>query len=158
MTATAKPSMTDCLLDAFLNTDYLVHCGEQVVVVHVGQGHPALDKQIDASSWAIITADNPGAIPASDASNLMGTQLLDEAINKAGLKSLPTTARATKNAWPDEHGRLVIDPQSEWVHAMARQLGQLGVVCGLRDGVAELWLLDDRMLSAGHAHVHQFSP
>lgn len=155
MTASAEPSMTDRLLDAFLTTDYLVHCGEQVITVHIGQSHPALDEQVDASSWAIITAYNPGAAPASDALNLVRTQVLDEAIEKAGLKALTTTSRARTNDWPDEPGRLVIDPQSGWVHAMTRQLGQLGVVCGQHGRAAELWLLDEP--AVGHVHVHRFS-
>jgi len=156
MTATAEHSMTDRLLDAFLETDYLVHWGEQVTAVRIGQSHSALDEQLGGSSWAIITAHNPGGSKASDASNQARTQALDQAIETAGVKAIPTINRAGNNDWPDEPGRLLIDPLPEWIHATARQLGQLGVVRGRCNGVAELWLCDDGSLAISHAHVLRF--
>jgi len=55
--------------------------------------------------------------------------------------------------WPDEPGFLFSWKQRDDVFELARQFGQLGVVCARRGGIPELWLMTRPGFRPLPAHV-----
>jgi hypothetical protein len=140
MTAVAKPGMPEPLLHAFLNTDYLVDFGRQVIAVRIGSRHRELDTLAKAQTWSIISACNPGARQQPETLNREHGEALERIARIDGLQTWPVINRASGDDWPDEPALLVVDPTPDWVHTQARTFGQLGVVSGGSGEHAELWL------------------
>jgi hypothetical protein len=140
MTAVAKPGMPEPLLHAFLNTDYLVDFGRQVIAVRIGNRHGELDTVTQARTWSIISACNPGARQQPEPLNREHSEALERIARNDGLRTWPVINRASGDDWPDEQAVLVINPTADWVHTQARLFGQLGVVSSGFGQQAELWL------------------
>lgn len=158
MIAVAKSGVPEPLLHAFLNTDYLVDFGRQVIAVRVGSRHRELDTLTQARTWSIISACNQGARQQPDNLNLEQRKALERITRNDGLQTWPVINRASGGDWPDEPALLVINPTSDWVHAQARTFGQLGVVSGGFGEHAELWLYPPTGPVPDHPHVRVVGP
>lgn len=158
MSATVELSMSDDLLNAFVTSDYLVDIDENRLCVRIGQGHITLDRALKQRSWAILTTDNPGARELGETDNQARRALLVSEATQAGLTHFPSTHRASASDWNDEHGLLLLDPPSEWLHAQARRFGQLGIVHGRPGQPAELWLYASLNGAPAPSHVRQVYP
>lgn len=158
MSSHAEFSVNESLLNAFLATDYCVDIDEERLCVEIGQCCPALDAAAGQHSWVLITAFNPGAEQLDEGENLARHNELKAVVEDAGLPAWPSIHRARDGNWPDEHGLLVIDAPSEWVHHQARRFGQVGVVHGGQGQPAELWLYQDLDGQDAQAHVRRMLP
>ena len=140
MPAHSEPG-TD-LLQAFLQTEYVVLPRTKAFNVRIGECHRELDHILQHRSWAILTAFNPGAVAANADSNERHHQQLLAAIADAGLDFRPACNRDSRGRWPDEPSLLILDAESGWLTTLARRLGQLALVAGEPGRPAELWLVD----------------
>jgi hypothetical protein len=158
MSTAAKLSMSDDLLHAFLNTDYLVEIDGHRLCVNVGKVNAELDLALNQRSWAILTAENPGAQKLDEKGNRSRRKALEHEVIQAGLKHYSSVHRAQGNNWDDEHGLMLLDPASAWLHGRASRFGQLGIVHGRPGQPAELWLYALITEAPAHPHVVQVSP
>jgi hypothetical protein len=158
MSAVAKLSMSNDLLNAFCETDYIVDIDDQRLCVCIGQAHPALDAVLGHRPWAIITADNPGARSQGSDNNLARRKALAAEVEQAGLESFASTHRARAADWQDEYGLLLRDPPSGWLHAQARRFGQLAIVHGQPGRPAQLWVYAPLAGASAQCDVVQVNP
>lgn len=118
---------------AFLETAYHVVVAEQTFVLHIGQDHPVFDElltQFGYSSWAIVTACNPGAQKFSEQENTLRTERLRLAALNRGWRVCPSRNVAARGDWPDEPGLLLPGCGEAQAGQLARAYGQLAFVCG----------------------------
>ncbi len=157
MTMPAYSDPNADLLQAFLQTEYRVLPRADALDVTIGQCHRSLDERIEHCDWAILTAFNPGASREEPEVNERRHQQLLAAIADAGLDFLPACNRDPRGQWPDEPSLLVIGPDSGWLIALARRLGQLAVVAGRPGEAAELWLVAGDWSESLPEHVRRVS-
>ncbi len=141
MTMSAHSDPRADLLQAFLQTEYRVLPHADAIDVAIGKRHSRLDQITENRNWAILTACNPAAVVDRPGANEQRHQTLLAAIADAGLDFLPACNRDPYGQWPDEPSLLIITPESEWLIALARRLGQLALVSGRFGEIAELWLI-----------------
>ena len=142
MTTPAHSDPGADLLQAFLQTEYVVLPGTDAITVGVGKSHQELDHTLNHRSWAVVTAFNPGAIVTDKDTNERQHQTLLAAIADAGLDFRPASNRDPQAQWPDEPSFLIIDAEEDWLVMLTRRLGQLALIAGRPGQAAELWLID----------------
>jgi hypothetical protein len=120
---------------------YRVELASGAVELAIGEGSAELDRELDrvgASSWAIVTACNPGSVPLGEEENRRRTAELGRRLSDAGWSTHPAAGLDPERRWPDEPGFLVVDAPTGVVLALAGELGQAAIVAGRRGGPAEL--------------------
>ena len=142
MTMPAHSNPGADLLQAFLQTEYVVLPRADAIAIGIGKCHRELDHILDHRSWAVVTACNPGAVAADAEANERRHQQLLAAIADAGLDFRPACNRDPRQQWPDEPSLLIINAESDWLVELTRRLGQLALVAGQPGDPAELWLVD----------------
>ena len=129
------------LLAAYQATCYRVHPpGGPAVTVRVGPATPALDAALStagATSWAFVTADNPGPRRLSRAVNARRAAALVRAVRRRGLSTWPAVGLGHSGG-PTEHGVAVLDATTADAIALGRAFGQLAVLHGRRGGPVHL--------------------
>ena len=142
MTMPAHSDPRADLLQAFLQTEYVILPRANAIDIRIGQCHRELDSILQHRPWAVVTAYNPGGVAADAEANERRHQRLLAAIADAGLNFRPGCNRDPLGDWPDEPSLFIIDAESGWLVTLARRLGQLALVAGQPDRPAELWLVD----------------
>lgn len=142
MTMPAHSNPERDLLQAFLETEYMILPGADSIPVRIGNRHPELDNLLGDRPWAIVTACNPGAVASEPEANEQAHQQLLAAIADAGRDFLPACNRDPGHDWPDEPSLLIINAEFDWLIAVADRLGQLALVAGRPGQAAELWLIN----------------
>lgn len=131
---------------AFRATSYRVDAGFSVFDLRIGEHNPGFSswlQQQGISEWGIVTACNPGGRIVPDR-NADRTRRLQEEIVRRGWRHCNACNVADAGDWPDEPGFCIFDVEANSLCAMAREFGQVAVVCGSsHDGRGELVWLDD---------------
>jgi len=124
--------VTPGLRKAYLQTAYMVRAPQGVHALRIGALHPAFDALVSsagASTWAFITAWNPGSLPRSAEQNALAQAGLAEVVGGLGLVSWPAEGRADGGGWREE-SVCVLGLEAAGAVALARRFGQLAVVVG----------------------------
>ena len=120
------------LAGAFAATTYRVWLAGDVYDLHLGRGQPGFDAALavlGVREWAVITACNPGArMLATD--NAERTVRLLERLAELGRRAVPACNLADAGDWPAEPGACVLEIDERAACLLAREFGQLAVVCG----------------------------
>ena len=129
---------------AFRSTTYHVAAGTDVFDLRIGEGNPAFASWLKGqriSTWAIVTACNPGSRLTQN-QNAAQTRRLQEKIAQHAWRHAPARNCADAGDWPDEPGFCVFDADDSTLRALALEFGQTAIVCGSADdGRGELvWL------------------
>ena len=122
------------LIAAYTATRYCIALPAGECVLRVGEGAPMLDQWLrtqNCSSWAYLTADNPGSKHFSDADNALRRSLLLERVAGASWMTCPGVAVSDNGDWADEHGVLIAGiPQMDAIR-LAREFGQNALLVGV---------------------------
>ena len=131
------------LLAAYQATTYTARLGESDVRLRVGARCPQLDRELAArklSSWAYLTACNPGSQPLPTTENRERQQELRRAVEDGGWACFPGAGVPDTSTWTPEESLLILGIQRRSALELARRFGQLAIVWGTRDAAAELLL------------------
>jgi len=143
MTSTPPSCIAPALLQAYRETDYIVHATPGFVL-HVdvpSAGLAAYFQQRAIAAGCLITACNPFSQPLADADNQARQARLEQALQQAGWHWVRAVGKHPGNAWPPEVGCFVEGMDEKAARKWGRDYGQNAVVwCGA-DAIARLLLL-----------------
>ncbi|WP_315124375.1 DUF3293 domain-containing protein [Comamonas antarctica] len=143
MTTSASSSISPALLQAYRETDYIVHAGPDFVL-HVDAPSAALAayfQQRGIESGCLITACNPYSQPLSDADNQARQAGLEQALQQAGWKWVRAVGKHPENAWPPEVGCFVENMNEKTAGEWGRLYEQNAVVWCEEHAIPRLQLL-----------------
>lgn len=143
MTTPAPSSIDPALLQAYRETDYIVHA-QPGFVLRIDQPSAALAahfKQRGIDAACLITACNPCSQPLPDHENLARQARLEQALQQAGLHWVRAVGKHPANAWPPEVGCFVEGMDEETACQWGRDYEQNAVVWCEKAAVARLQLL-----------------
>jgi hypothetical protein len=127
---------------AYRATAYCAETPEGRLVLRLGEPCVPLDRLLAArglSTWAYVTAYNPGSVPAPDAENEARQRELRAAVARAGQPFYE--GAGVGESWPPEPSLLVLGIGEAEAAALGRRFGQRAVVVGDLGGPARLlWL------------------
>jgi hypothetical protein len=106
-----------------------------------------------ATSWAFVSAANPGSKRLSAAENRRRTHRLAAAIARRGWTRYRGTGIDPSGGWPEEPSYLVLDAPLEEVAALAARFGQAAIVHGTAGGRARLRWIESSPRSRSSAGV-----
>ncbi len=129
------------LLEAYRATAYKADVGGTTVELRIGElvggwGHRA-GGQPD-TAWAFISAANPGSRRLSQADNLSRHQALEAELADRGYEVFQGRGVPDGDGWEPEISLLVLGINRDEAVAIGCRFGQVAIVCGRIDGVAEL--------------------
>ena len=136
-------TLSDELLDAYRNADYVVFADPDMVL-RVGEPSPRLDALLEAegaATAAYITAANPGGERRPDARNAAGVAALEDLVATSGYPRLAGEGRDPEGRWAAEPSVLVIGIYREHAEALGRLFGQNAIVFVEKGAAPELVLL-----------------
>ena len=130
-------------LDAIYRaTSYIARTQHGEIILRIDEAHPVLDNvlaQHGATSWAYLTAYNPGSVRLSDADNAVRQRELLVAIEQAGHPY--HEGAGVGDGWEPEPSLLVLRISEADAVALGRRFGQNAIVVGEQGGPARLvWL------------------
>ena len=136
--------MKDAGLEAaFRATTYRVDTGTEVFDLRIGQPNLAFEVFLSGrrvSSWAVVTACNPGAV-RSDADNVLRQAQLRDQLRARGWSYCLACNVADAGNWPDEPGYLVLQISEPAARILAAAFDQRACVCGVTGSVPRLvWI------------------
>ena len=129
------------LLAAYRATTYTARLAESVLRIRVGARCLRLDQELadrNLSSWAYLTAYNPGSKLLPDAENTVRHQELMRAVQSGGWACYPGTGVPDAPSWKPEESLLILGIERPQAIELASHFGQLALVWGCRDAVAQL--------------------
>lgn len=132
------------LVNAFYRTKYCVIWEDgQVSEILLNQPLPDAVTQWFAKqyadSYAIITADNPGAVLQNPVQNQTARVQLEAMLNQAGFAYRPTQHIAMDGNWPNEKGYLIADIGPKQAITLGQSFGQVAIIFGTtRDAMPKL--------------------
>jgi Protein of unknown function (DUF3293) len=124
---------------AYRATAYTAETPDGPLALRIGEASAALDCLLAVrglTSWAYVTAYNPGSIPLSDAENERRQRELRAAVVQSDHPFYE--GAGVGEGWPPEPSLLVLGMDEAEATALARRFGQLAVVVGERGGPARL--------------------
>ena len=127
---------------AYRETTYRVYVpGGEVIDIRVGERSAALDGLVEerrATSWAFITAWNPGSRALAEDENAKRQAGLLTLLRERGFERLEGSGIPARADWQPEESVLVLDVDREDAVEIAREFGQIAIVAGERGGAAVL--------------------
>ena len=90
------------------------------------------------SSWAFVTAHNPGSVPQSEAENRTRQAALEREVGEAGYPFYHGEGAAPDGSWPPEPSLLVLGIGRDEALNLARRHGQHALLFGVAGGPAQL--------------------
>ncbi len=132
------------LLNAYLKTEYRVD-GPPSFSIRVGRNHTDLDAYLLAagvSSWAFITAENPGSQLLSDEQNRVRTLRFIKSLQISGLRYLPGRGIPDDQNWKTENSFFIPGIARQIAIDLAKEFDQNAIVWGIVDSTAELLWID----------------
>jgi len=143
MTQPAPSSIDPALLQAYRETDYMVHA-QPHFVLHIDQPSAALAAYFQhrgINAGCVMTAWNPYSQPLSNAENQARQARLEQALQQAGWQWVRAVGSHPRNAWPPEVGCFVEGMGEAAAGEWGRTCEQNAVVwCGA-DAISRLRLL-----------------
>jgi hypothetical protein len=131
---------------AFEATAYEVATPEGPFVLRVGQRHPEFDawlRTLRATTWAFITAWNPGSRLPAEKENAARQSDLEAQLTALGYRFFPGRGVGNDQAWPPETSVLVVDIPFAMARRLGRDHGQLAIVVGGVEQCAQLLACDE---------------
>ncbi len=130
------------LLDAYEKTRYVVELpGGAKTIIRAGKPVPSVVEKLltdaGATTWAYVTAWNPGSVKQTADENARLQALLVAEVGAHGWQTYPGEGVGV-SAWLAEKSLLIIGATREEGLALGRQFNQLAVVYGEAGKVAEL--------------------
>lgn len=95
------------------------------------------------STWAYVTASNPGSRQLSDEDNSARLRELEADVVTLGVRAYPGEGVPDDGRWPPESSLLILGIAREDAVRLGRRYDQVAVVCGELGGVAKLVLCID---------------
>jgi hypothetical protein len=133
------------LAAAYQATTYVVDAPDGPLSLRVGRTHADLDRLLarhGVTSWAFVTAYNPGSIRLDDTANRARQRQLEEAARALGKAVLPGRGVGDDGTWPPEESLLVLGISEPEAVSLGRRFGQAAVVCGETGAPARLAWID----------------
>ena len=132
------------LVEAYGATTFASKLPDGEIGIRIGQRHPRLDallKEQGASTWAYITASNPGSVNLPPDKNDKHNAELVRHLELKGYRFFLGEGRPDEPGWDPEASVLVIGIEHEAAIRLGQGLGQNAIVIGQYEGMAELaWL------------------
>jgi hypothetical protein len=114
--------------------------------IRVGQASEPLDRLLDdrgVTSWAYVTAYNPGSQRLPPEANAARQRQLEEAVRVA-YATYRGEGVGDDGRWPPEPSLLILGIDEPAAAALGRRFGQAAIVCGSRGEAARLVWLNER--------------
>jgi hypothetical protein len=118
---------------AYQNTSYWSDTSVGRICMRVGQSNPAVDALLElhgVTTWAYVTACNPGSQIQSDVENGRANAKLLRDVQKQGLPHFPGAGVSDDSKWPEEPSMLILGISREAAGQLGRAHGQKAVVIG----------------------------
>ena len=134
-------TVPDTLLEAYRKTAFIADTPKGRLSLRVGQRSRELDDLLTdhgLSTWAYVTAVNPGSMRLRDEENAARQRELDGVVASLGLTSYSGKGVADDGRWPPEPSLLILGIGRSGAVRLARQYGQLALVYGELGREAEL--------------------
>jgi len=131
----------DALLSAYRRTRFCVDTAPGRLVIRVGGTCPELEALLRTtgySSWAYVTAFNPGSVPLSDDENNARQRQLEDTVRELGYPMFRGEGIADEGVWPPEKSVLVLGIAREAAVELGGRFGQRAIVFGHVGGPASL--------------------
>jgi len=135
----------DGLLAAYRRTRFYADTDHGQFVIRVGERCAELDALLTVAgltTWAYITAFNPGSVLGSDDENARRHHALEEAIRQLGCSMFPGEGIGDDGAWPPERSLLVLGIDRAAAVQLGQRFGQRAIVWGELGGLAALVLCE----------------
>lgn len=134
------------LWEAYIRAEYWVGYPGDRLLLRVGEPAAGLSRLVPAAvrgfghetSWAYITAWNPGSEIQMDFVNKRKQEELELFLRGAGHAVLPGVARDPDGMWPDEESILVFGLGWENALLLGRRFGQAAILAGLGEEAVQL--------------------
>jgi hypothetical protein len=128
-------------LDAYRRTAFLADTPRGRLTLHIGQCRADLDALMadnGATTWAYVTAFNPGSVRLPAEENAARQRQLERTVSHQGFVSYPGEGIGDDGRWPAEASLLVLGISRTDAARLGRQHGQIAVVYGEIHPEAEL--------------------
>ena len=139
-------TVPDTLLEAYRKTAFNADTPKGRLSLRVGQRCLELDDLLTdhgVSTWAYVTAVNPGSMRLPDEENAARQRELDGVVASLGITSYSGEGVADDGRWPPEPSLLILGIGRNDAVRLAQQYGQLALVYGELGREAELVLCAD---------------
>jgi hypothetical protein len=127
------------LWEAYRNTIYAV--SELGLELEIGIPNITLQNYLAANGftrWAFITACNPGSVLLDDEQNAARHELLRQTLMQKNYLYFEGYGQGKTGDWPPETSFFVLEIDRETAKQMGKKFGQLAIVFGEWNAVAEL--------------------
>ena len=134
-------TVSDTLLEAYRKTAFNVDTPKGRLSLRIDEHCLALDDVLTdqgVSTWAYVTAFNPGSTRLRDAENAARQHELESTIANLGIPSFPGEGIDDNGQWPPEPSFLILGIGRGDAVRLGRQYGQFAVVFGELGRPAEL--------------------
>lgn len=136
----------DSLLDAYRKTTFYADTPSARLALRVGRWCGEIDallKDHGVSTWAYVTASNPGSRRLSDEDNAARQRELEGEVARLGLSAYPGEGVADDRRWPPEPSLLILGVARGDAVRLGTRYGQVAIVCGELGREAELVVCTD---------------
>jgi hypothetical protein len=136
----------DSLLEAYRKTTFYADTPRARLALRVGQWCVDLDALLNErgmSTWAYVTASNPGSRRLSDEDNSARQRELEGDVGRLGVRAYPGEGVADDGRWPPEPSLLILGIARGEAIRLGGRYGQVAIVCGELGRPAELVLCAD---------------
>jgi hypothetical protein len=136
----------DSLLAAYRKTTFYADTPRARLALRVGERCVDLDALLNdhgVSSWAYVTASNPGSRRLSDEDNAARQRELEGHVARLGVRAYPGEGVGDDGRWPPEPSLLVLGIARDDAIRLGGRYGQVAIVCGEMGRAAELVLCAD---------------
>jgi len=124
-------TVPDTLLEAYRKTAFSAETPKGRLSLRVGQRCPELDDLLTdhgVSTWAYVTAANPGSMRLRDEENAGRQRELDGVVASLGVTSYSGEGVADDGRWPPEPSLLILGIGRSDAVRLARQYSQLALI------------------------------
>ncbi len=132
---------SDELFDSYRRTNYSAETPLGTIRLRVGERNDDLArllKRYEATSWAFVTAFNPGSQQLATEESLQRHSQLEESLRRQMLTFFPGEGVGDDSSWPPEKSVLILNISRERAVHLARGFGQNAILVGVESDVPEL--------------------
>src|SRR5438128_11436757 len=125
--------MHKALLEAYRWTTFIADTPKGHLRLRVGQRCSELDALLAGhgiTTWAYVTAFNPGSVPLTAEENTARQRRLERSVAELGLTSYHGEGIGDDRRWSAEPSLLILGIGREEAKRLGREFGQLAIVYG----------------------------